>query len=391
MNLSPQNSLASNAVSLPKSILIKDISSTSPYLPWSEDNINSRKVNAMKNIMTSLNYYLNNSFDNLNNYIVKDGIKLFVDTNENNYFSCNDTDFMKSNYALNINGNIVLNHDDAWSTPFNLADGLISKNGYINDSIKFDLQKSVTFTYVVAPNASNYSDDLHTYYKHMRNAVKLALHSMYNNQIQEKKHQVLIWNPFGMGAFLSTYNGPDTKEELKTKVLKILFEEYSHGSFADSTLIFVASDDFFENNTLQKITDIYNMSPVIHKKTVSFMNGDMLAVAKSYISFGTHVSVLMAADTVGPGNHFFMLPEEGKLGNARHASDENNSRRSNIIWKLFLLNMYFPVRNKGRKELFASYDVEEILSKIKIMYKTKQRFNILKVMKTLCSDMIIYL
>jgi hypothetical protein len=47
----------------------------------------------------------------------------------------------------------------------------------------------------------------------------------------------------------------------------------------------------------------------------------------------------MAADIAGPGNHFYKLPGPRKSHTARCASDENNTRRSNLIWKVIYINL----------------------------------------------------
>ena len=371
-------------------LAILDVSTSIPFIPWLPDNIEQRLVNANSNFYTNMNYYLTTKFSTLNKYLIDDGIRLFVDNDATNYFADNDF-FFKSTYSLNVNGNIILNHDENWSTTYKLDQHIELKDKITKESIITNKLTMVTFNYTVFPNASLYTN-MDKYYINMRATTRLSLFALYNSEINgldNQKHKIIVWNPCGLGAFLNNYKGD--KEEVKKKVTHILFDEYSKGKFPNSTLVFVGSEDLLGDNTFTKIQEIYNNSFTKDaEKSIIYVVGDMLSVAKIYASKGNFdVSVSMSADVVGPGNRFFMMPSVIP-GNARNASDENNTRRSNIMWKIVLLNLYFLVKIKGREELFGNSTNTSIVKKLKLMYTTKQRKNLLEVMKSLDPKLVYY-
>ena len=211
-------------------IPILDVSTSIPFIPWEQDNIEQRLVNANANFFSNMNYYLTTKFSTLNKYLITDGIKLFVDNNTTNYFMCDDDFFFKSNLSLNINGNIVLDSDSSWSTKRNLDQHIQIKQKATKTAIITNKLTMVTFNYTVFPNISLYTN-MEKYYNNMKAATKLSLYAMYNGTNDNgtndngtnDKHKVLVWNPCGLGAFLNNYKGQESKDQIKKKVIGILF------------------------------------------------------------------------------------------------------------------------------------------------------------------------
>jgi hypothetical protein len=250
---------------------ICDLSQHNPYLTW--DDIGAKEpirlINAQRNMYTNLNYLLNGDWRLMEKQLLSDGISLHIG-NPNDFFKSHKA-ILQGNHSLNIRGNIILKGDLEWS-PYNEYDKYLNNHiimeGYKfgNKTLKVDPTTDILFNYTVAPNPSFYQD-INEYYFHMRNAIKLGMDAMYNDldnsanslirkwsNINTTKPKILIWNPFGLGAFLVRYKGD--KDEVKKRVIRSMLEVYRDGNYENSKLIYVGkniiSDDKQEQVTISR-------------------------------------------------------------------------------------------------------------------------------------------
>jgi hypothetical protein len=366
----------------PRSIF--DMSQHLPYKNWNDitpTEFEERRKNAVNNMYTNLNYFFNTDWKLMESKIKQDGICLYTDDiHKANYFEAEKA-YLKSYYSLNIVGNVVLTDNIIWKSGYSLDTSFTEPFNYkYNRSLDIDKNTEIVFNYTTPPSANHYDpSQLNKYYMHMKSAIRLGMIAMYDHYRNSPKTKVLIWNPFGLGAFIKTFKGD--KEQIKNQVIKILFEVYRDGSFPNSVLVFVGkgiiSDQQFEGiyQEVFKNIDLQNS-----QKSLIIASGDMLNIALEYKNKGNDVAITMAADTIGPGNRFFQMPIGAKEGRARQASDENNTRRSNIIWKVLYLNLKCVIEKEGRKSI-SSRDLEEIGSKINNAYKKRRNCDLYDVVR----------
>lgn len=351
------------------------------YLTWNDmitlNDFPTKKNNALKNMYTNLNYFLNTTIENMKERIKSDGVSLFIGKDE--YYPSKKSNFIKSNYSLNLVGNIILDHTSKWNNicTVNLDNKLVFNNYEYNDSLNINKEKDIVFNYTVAPRASSYN--LEKYKIYMRNAIKLQFYAMYNH-FTNNEIKIMIWNPFGIGAFLVGYKGG--KNELRKEVVSFMFEEYKNGIFDNSKFILVLGTVLKESDVKPILTNVFKDYEFEskNKSVVIITKGDMLAFAYQCKKIYKNVSVTMAGDPEGPGNHFFNLPINPPSKNpnlwdpyntARTASDENNTRRSNLIWKVFYINLYNDLENIIA-ELNNENNYNDIITKICIKYKKRK-------------------
>jgi hypothetical protein len=341
---------------------ICDLSQHNPYLTWDDIGAKepNRLINAQRNMYTNLNYLLNGDWRLMEKQLLSDGISLHIG-NPNDFFKSHKA-ILKGNHSLNIRGNIILKGDAEWN-PYNEYDKYLNNRiimeGYKfgNQTLKVNQTTDILFNYTVAPNPSFYQD-INEYYFHMRNAIKLGMDAMFNDldnsanslirkwsNINTTKPKILIWNPFGLGAFLVRYKGD--KDEVKKRVIRSMLEVYRDGNYENSKLIYVGKNIISDDKFYRIFDQVYNAGAgagasydlKANHKSVILASGDMLTIARETRQLGHPTAVSMAADIAGPGNHFFNLPGPRKSHTARQASDENNTRRSNIIWKAIYINI----------------------------------------------------
>jgi hypothetical protein len=337
------------------------------YLTWNDIGAKepNRLINAQRNMYTNLNYLLKGDWRLMEKQLLSDGISLHIG-NPNDFFKSHKA-ILKGNHSLNIRGNIILKGDAEWS-PYPEYDRYL-KNRLIldgtyrlgNKTLDVDPNTDILFNYTVAPNPSFYRD-INKYYRHMKNAIKLGMDAMYedldnsgnslirvwqngNAGAAAPKPKILIWNPFGLGAFIRKYRG--NKEAVKEEVIRLMLEIYRDGHYDNSKLIYVGKNIISDDKFYRIFDQVYNVGAgagasydlKANHKSVILASGDMLTIARETRQLGHPTAVSMAADIAGPGNHFFNLPGPRKSHTARQASDENNTRRSNIIWKAIYINI----------------------------------------------------
>jgi hypothetical protein len=131
-----------------------------------------------------------------------------------------------------------------------------------------------------------------------------------------------------------------------------MLEVYRDGNYENSKLIYVGKNIISDDKFYRIFDKVYNAGAgagagagasydlKANHKSVILASGDMLTIARETRQLGHPTAVSMAADKAGPGNHFFNLPGGPKKPDtARQASDENNTRRSNLIWKVIYINL----------------------------------------------------
>ena len=189
-----------------------------------------------------------------------------------------------------------------WNTNHQLDTQFNIKN--YNQSLDLDTNTSILFNYTVPPAANRINGQLNDYYKWMRNSIKLGMFAMYDHHKENNKKTILVWNPFGLGAFL---RGPYTDSQqqiIKKEVIKLLFQVYMMGDFNNSLLVFVGQG-IIPDSDFRNILDTINSNDLANQqKGIIITSGDMLNIAIEYRKQGYNVSVSMAADCIGPGNRF---------------------------------------------------------------------------------------
>lgn len=326
-----------------------------PYKTWDDltpEEFEARQKNAFKNMCTNLQFLFGTKdWKGLEKKLLSEGLQIVISGGETDHFNSGNA-FLKSYYSLNIQGNIILENCTNWDSEIPL-DSKFFAFPPKDQSLEFNNETAILFNYTVPPCANDIKEhQLPEYYEHMRYALKLGMYSMCNFYKDNKKI-VMVWNPFGLGAFLRRFKPEHKQAEIKREVIKIMFEVYNAGNYFNSAFIFVGrnliSDDEFES-----IYDsVFDELDLIKKqKRVVITSGDMLDIALAYREMDYNVAISMAADCLGPGNQFYKLPEAIVKGNARKASDENNTRRTNIIWKVLYLNLKAEFEKSGRKKVF---------------------------------------
>lgn len=331
------------------------------YIPWT--NLNNeeyeiRKANTMNLFTKQFTIINENPFKELLRKIVdkskRDIVELYVDNNKQHYY-IDRKHIFKSNMVLSISGNIMLRGDEVWTPYTNIED-----------------EDKVIFTFAVAPSgnhllsAKNKNHKLEIYKNHMKKSVHLAMYSMYESaKLLRDKYVYLIWNAFGLGAFISKLN-EETKVLVQTIVLKIIIDTFNDFDFSDCTLALV-----FGNLLEGHKTDYYMKN---NNGNILWLYGDMLDIALDFKrSENCEVSVLMASNNNGIGNHFFNLPKGTRGGNASKASEENNIRRSNIIWKVLFINFYdMKLRSGMVKEINNKKNRTDVDRSINQIYERRK-------------------
>ncbi len=427
-----------------------------PYLSWEDTypgetspgtSFRTRKANALNNMYTQLNYFINTDWREMERKLLTEGVSLHVGRPAD-FFDVR-TAFLNGNHSLNIRGNVVLDGSREWNpypeyarhfnTRFFFGRDYDQSSAARNSILQVDPNTDILYNYTVSPNISFYDRKEAQYYAHMQNAIKLGMDAMYkdlDNSPDSKirvwnyntgaaaagavpltKPKVLIWNPFGLGAFLVRYKGD--QEAVKERVIRSMLEIYRDGDYENSKLIYVGKGIIPDADFRRIFDEVYNNGTAAtaataaataaatgydlkaNKKSVILASGDMLDIARETRLMGHPTAVSMAADTIGLGNKFFQLPNYGKQGHARKASDENNTRRSNIIWKVFYINLNRVLATKGKEatldlvnvrgavedrkrrlgakvdyDLLNAYNLEELGKKINNAYHDRARGNV---------------
>jgi hypothetical protein len=273
------------------------------YISWYDITMYDfvdRLNNLLENCRKAISFFQNHTKQELKVKLMEN-ISVRIN-NTDKFFGWNKKYFMKSNIAINLNVRPTLSGSHNW-TP------------YINTNL------NIWYNYVVYPSANYYRENtLHDYYMHMRSAIKLTLESM--NTIGN----IFVFNPIGMGAFMRRYNG-DTNE-LKKTIIEILFDEYKSLQVKSKTKMILVMKGIITDIDFWNIHEkVFNKQ---NNKEIILTDGDMIDIAMNEKQKNTNdqIIITMAGDTFGPSNKCMYLPEFDKKGNAKTASDENNTRRS---------------------------------------------------------------
>jgi len=336
------------------------------YLPWpnphnpknplSLEQINDhniRSLHCMQNIVKSICVLYSNKI-NIFHEEVRERIRVYYSDNKSvTLVTKNDIGTIKSvvdksiyhprNIAISIIGKVSLRGDARW-TPY-----------------KRDELKEVIYNYTIAPVAHDLSA-INDYKK----AVFLGMQSMYKSILNFKTNVTkiaLVWNPFGMGAF-NRIKDINEKEMYNELCITTLFDEYnklvSSVKNIEIRLVFV-SGNFINDEKAKRILTTFDDNLSRNFLLDIYTEGDMLDIAVEYSNKGYNTTVSMAGDKYGPGNHFYNFPtysdvKEGKY--ARTASDENNTRRSDIIHIVFLLQIMRLPSQKFQDDTIGKFIVQ---------------------------------
>ncbi len=282
------------------------------YYPWTSISRGSNLCNyfdirlnhTLNNCAKAIHFLQTHTKQELKN-ILKNSIKYIINENDN-FFDTYDKklNFMSGNLSLTLNVKPNLSGALDWCP-------------YINNNL------NIWYNYTIFPSANNYNElSLDKYFSDMRNAIKLTLSSM------SVIGKIFVFNPIGMGAFMSKTK-MDTNM-LKKKIIHILLEEYSSIPNNYVTKLLLVMKGIISENDYNKIVESVFKNNMHESKSILWLEGDMIdyAMNEKQFNMNEQVIITMAGDIFGPSNRCLKLPECNKNGNAKSASDENNTRRS---------------------------------------------------------------